>query len=49
MLWTIALILAGLWFVSLVSGYTMDGLIHGLLVIAIVMVVIRLFRGRRAV
>ena len=47
MLWTIAVILAVLWLLGLVSSYTMGGFIHLLLVIAIVVVVIRLIQGRR--
>ena len=47
MLWTIVLVLAILWLLGLVTSYTMGGMIHLLLVIALVMVVIRLFQGRR--
>jgi hypothetical protein len=47
MLWTIAVILLALWLLGLVSSYTMGGLIHVLLVIAIVMVLVRLIQGRR--
>jgi len=47
MLWTIALILAVLWVLGLVSSYTMGGLIHVLLVIAIIIVLFRLLQGRR--
>jgi len=47
MLWTIAVILLVLWLLGLVSSYTMGGLIHVLLVIAIVMVLVRLIQGRR--
>ena len=49
MLWTIAVILIILWVLGLVSSYTMGGLIHILLVIAIVVVVISVISGRRAV
>jgi len=45
--WTIAVILLALWLLGLVSSYTMGGLIHVLLVIAIVMVLVRLIQGRR--
>jgi len=38
-----------LWLLGLVSSYTMGGLIHVLLVIAIVMVLVRLIQGRRVV
>ena len=47
MLVTIAIILLILWVLGLVSSYTMGGLIHILLVIAIVVVVINLIQGRR--
>ncbi len=47
MLETIAIILLVLWLVGLVSSYTMGGLIHGLLVIAIVIILIRVIQGRR--
>ncbi|HSM00305.1 MAG TPA: lmo0937 family membrane protein [Candidatus Limnocylindria bacterium] len=48
MLWTIAVILVVLWLLGLVSSYTMGGFIHVLLVIAIVVVVINVIQGRRA-
>ncbi|HZN54459.1 MAG TPA: lmo0937 family membrane protein [Candidatus Polarisedimenticolaceae bacterium] len=47
MLWTIAVILAVLWLLGLVSSYTMGGFIHILLVLAIIVVLIRLIQGRR--
>jgi hypothetical protein len=46
MLETIAVILIVLWVLGLVTSYTMGGLIHGLLVIAIVVIVIRVIQGR---
>jgi hypothetical protein len=49
MLWTIAVILLVLWFLGFVTSYTMGGFIHILLVIAIVLVLVRLISGRRAV
>ncbi len=48
MLWTIALILIILWALGLVSGYTMGNFIHILLVIAIIVVLVRVIQGRRA-
>ena len=48
MLWTIAVILLALWLLGLMTSYTMGGVIHALLVIAIVMVLVNLIRGRRA-
>ena len=47
MLETIVIILLILWVLGLVSSYTMGGLIHILLVIAIVIFVLRVIRGRR--
>ena len=47
MLWTICVILLILWLLGLVSGYTMGGVIHILLVIAIVVVLVRVIQGRR--
>jgi hypothetical protein len=49
MLWTIAVILLVLWAPGLVTSYTMGGFIHILLVIAIVVVLINVIQGRRAV
>lgn len=49
MLWTIAAILLVLWLLGLVSGTTVSGFIHLLLVLAIVAIVIQLITGRRAV
>ncbi len=46
MLETIAIILVVLWVLGLVSSYTMGGFIHILLVIAVVVILIRLIRGR---
>ncbi|MFN9771583.1 MAG: lmo0937 family membrane protein [Burkholderiales bacterium] len=47
MLETIAVILVVLWLLGLVSSYTMGGLIHLLLVIAIVVILLRVIQGRR--
>jgi hypothetical protein len=47
MLETIAVVLVVLWLLGLVSSYTMGGLIHVLLVIAVVVVLIRVIQGRR--
>jgi len=49
MLWTIFVILLLLWALGLVTSYTMGGMIHLLLVIALVVVVIQLVQGRRVV
>lgn len=49
MLWTVVIILLVLWFLGLVSSYTMGGFIHILLVLAIIAVVIRVIQGRRVI
>jgi hypothetical protein len=48
MLETLAVVLIVLWLLGLVSSYTMGGFIHVLLVIAVVVIVLRLIRGRGA-
>jgi len=47
MLETLIVIFVVLWLLGLVSSYTMGGLVHVLLVLAVVMLLLRLFRGRR--
>ncbi|MGV8905424.1 MAG: lmo0937 family membrane protein [Acetobacterium sp.] len=47
MVWTIAAILIVLWVLGMVTSYTMGGLIHILIVIAIVVVAIKLITGRK--
>lgn len=47
MLETIAVVLVVLWLLGLVTSYTMGGLLHALLVIAIVVILIRVIQGRR--
>jgi len=49
MLWTIGVILLVLWALGLVSGYTMGGVIHLLLVIALIVVAVQVIQGRRRV
>ncbi|HXC37304.1 MAG TPA: lmo0937 family membrane protein [Burkholderiales bacterium] len=49
MLYTIAVVLVILWLLGLVTTYTMGGLIHILLVIAIVVVLLRVIGGRKPV
>jgi hypothetical protein len=46
MLWTIFVILLVMWLLGLVSGYTLGGFIHVLLVVAIVIALIRIIQGR---
>lgn len=47
MLWTICVVLIILWLLGLVTGSTMGGLIHILLVIAIIVVLVRIISGRK--
>ena len=49
MLYTIAVVLIILWLLGLVSSYTMSGFIHVLLVIAVIMILVNLISGRRAI
>jgi hypothetical protein len=48
MLWTIIVVLIVLWLLGLVTSYTMGGLIHVLLVIAIIMILVNIISGRKA-
>jgi hypothetical protein len=48
MLYTIAVVLIILWLLGLVSSYTLGGFIHILLVVAVVMILVNLITGRRA-
>ena len=47
MLWTIILVLGILWLLGMLTSTTMGGLIHVLLVVALVVLVVRLLQGRR--
>jgi hypothetical protein len=47
MLWTIASVLVILWLLGFVSSYTMGGLVHILLVLAIIVVLVNIVQGRR--
>jgi hypothetical protein len=49
MLWTIFIILLVLWLLGVVTSYTLGGFIHILLVIALVVLIIQLITGRRAI
>ena len=48
MLYTIAVVLIILWLLGLVSAYTMGGLIHVLLVVAIIVILVNVISGRRS-
>ena len=45
MIWTVAIILLILWVLGLATSYTMGGLIHALLLAALIVVLFQLFRG----
>lgn len=47
MLETLIVVLVALWLLGLVTSYTMGGLIHVLLVIAVVVLLVRVIQGRR--
>jgi uncharacterized membrane protein YtjA (UPF0391 family) len=49
MLWTICVILVVLWALGMATAYTASGLIHILLVLAVIVMLIRLLQGRRVV
>lgn len=49
LLWVLAVILAVLWVLGLTTAYTMGGFIHVLLILAVVVILIRVIAGRRAV
>lgn len=49
MLWTITIILVVLWILGLVSGYTLGGWVHILLVLAIIVLIFNLLSGRRGI
>lgn len=49
MLWTICVVLIILWLLGLVTSYTMGGLIHILLVVAIIVILVRVIQGRKVV
>jgi Family of unknown function (DUF5670) len=49
MLWLIFAILLAMWLLGMVSGYTLGGFLHILLIVAIAAVLIRVIQGRRPV
>ena len=48
MLWTVAVVLIILWALGLVTSYTLGGVIHVLLVIALIIIVVNFLRGRKS-
>jgi hypothetical protein len=47
MLWTLTVVLLVLWLLGMVTSHTFGGILHVLLIVALVVVVIRVFQGRR--
>jgi hypothetical protein len=47
MLWTLAVILIALWLLGMITSATAGGLIHVLLVVAVIVVLLRVIQGRR--
>ncbi len=48
MLYTIAVVLVVLWLLGLVTSYTMGGFVHILLVVAVIMILVNIINGKRA-
>jgi Family of unknown function (DUF5670) len=46
MLWTLAVVLMVLWVLGMVSSYTLGGVVHLLLVAALIVVLVRVIQGR---
>jgi Family of unknown function (DUF5670) len=49
MLMTVAIVLVVLWLLGIVTAYTMGGLIHVLLVVAIIVMLVRVIQGRKPI
>ncbi len=49
MLWTIFVVLLILWLLGMVTGYTLGGFVHILLIVALAAVLIRVIQGRRPI
>jgi hypothetical protein len=47
MLWTVCVVLVVMWFLGVVTSYTLGGFIHILLILAVITLLIRLFQGHR--
>ncbi|HEU4988970.1 MAG TPA: lmo0937 family membrane protein [Gemmatimonadaceae bacterium] len=46
---TVAIVLIALWLLGLITSYTMGGLIHILLVVAIIVILVRVIQGRKVI
>ena len=49
MLMTVAIVLIVLWLLGMVSAYTMGGMIHVLLVVAVIVILVRVIQGRKVI
>jgi hypothetical protein len=49
MLYTIAVVMVLLWLLGMVSNYTMNGFVHVLLVVALIVVIVRVIGSRKVV
>lgn len=49
MLYTIAVVLILLWLLGLLTAYTIGGLIHLLLLIAVVIILLRIIKGQKPI
>ncbi|RPI77384.1 MAG: lmo0937 family membrane protein [Desulfobacteraceae bacterium] len=47
MIWTVLVFLLILWLLGLITGYTLGGVIHILLVVAVIVLLFRLFQKRK--
>jgi hypothetical protein len=47
MLWLVAIILILLWIIGLLTSFTLGGFIHVLIIVAVILVLVRIIRGRR--
>jgi len=49
MLYTVAVVMVLLWLLGMISQYTMNGFVHVLLVVALIVILVRVIGGRKAV
>lgn len=47
MLWIIAIVLIALWFLGIITSFTLGGVIHILLVIAVILILVRIIGGKK--
>ncbi len=49
MLWTVAVVIILLWLLGMITSYTLNGFIHILLVVALIVVLVRVIQGQRPI